>query len=48
MSDTKNYRKFLLLNLIETFSPLETPGQEREFQRLMQKAKYRRLNSTLT
>lgn len=41
MSETEDYRKFLLLNLIETFWPLETPEEEREFQRLMQKASFR-------
>jgi len=39
MSETENYSKFLLLNLIETFWPLETPEEEREFRRLMEKPK---------
>lgn len=41
MSDL-NYRKFLLLTVLETFSPLKTPEEKRRFQELMEKPKYRR------
>jgi len=41
MSDL-NYRKLLLLTVLETFSPLKTPEEKRRFQELMEKPKYRR------
>ena len=41
MSDLENYGKFLLLNLIDTFSLLKTPEEERRFKELKQKPEYR-------
>jgi hypothetical protein len=41
MFDIESYRKFLLLNLIETFSPLTTPDEERRYKELTQKPDYR-------
>src|SRR3972149_6864410 len=41
MSDLEDYRKFLMLNLVETFTPIMTPEEERQFKEAMLKPEYR-------
>ena len=41
MSDLEDYRKFLMLNLVETFTPIMTPDAERQFKEAMLKPEYR-------
>ncbi len=41
MSDL-NFRKLLLLTVLETFSPLKTPEEKRRFEELMETPEHRR------
>ncbi len=40
MSDLENYRKFLMLGLVETLTPAETQEEERQFKDATLKANY--------
>ena len=41
MFDLDDYRKFLMLNLVETFTPIMTPEEERQFKEATLKPQYR-------
>ena len=41
MSDLEHYRKLLMLDLVETFTPVMTPEEERQFKDATLKAEYR-------
>ena len=41
MSDLDDYRKFLMLNLVETFTPIMMPEEERQFKEATLKPQYR-------